>query len=275
MKRAADNLIFWQNIVRYVAMTVLVGILETLAMAQTPSDLSGVRNGSGARRLSDKQLQQVRENLIRKSGFVEMSFDEQGKLRLGNRQHTVGGSATARMLLMAAVDSTNFFELESHDRSNDVAFARIYEYQDRVIDNTGKRISDYKVQLDFDDFNQLSGSNEAKATFDLGIALLHELTHGVLKLQDTLDVDQIGECDAHVNQIRRELHLPERLYYQPTITIVRMGVGKQIVVAHLEFARLSAGQNTKYKLGWFPGKVSPNALNIAQLEQGLVKAHSR
>lgn len=256
-------------------ITVLVGILETLSLAQSIIDLSGIRNSSGSHRLSDKQLQQVRENLIRKSGFVEMSFDEQGKLTLGNRQHSVGGSATARLLLIAAVDSANLYELESHDRSNDVAFARIYEYQDRLIDNTGKFTTGYKVQVDFADFDQLSGANEAKATFDLGIALLHELTHGVLKLQDTLDASQIGECDAHVNQIRRELHLPERLYYQPNITIVQAGLNKRIVVAHLEFAEGSGGQTRKYRLGWFPAKVSPNANNIAQLEQGLVKAHSR
>lgn len=274
MKRTADNLFFWQNIFRSVMITFLVGLLETLALAQSLSYLSGIRNSSGSHRLSDKQLQQVRENLIRKSGFVEMSFDEQGKLKLGNRQHIVGGSATARLLLIAAVDNANSYELESHDHSNDVAFARIYEYQDRVFDNTGKLTTAYKVQVDFADFDQLSGANEAKATFDLGIALLHELTHGVLKLQDTLDASQIGECDAHVNQIRRELRLPERLYYQPNITVIRTGTGKRIVIAQLEFVEQSAGQNTRYKLGWFPAKVSPNANNIAQLEQGLVKAHS-
>ena len=83
MKRTAGNLIFWQTIVRSVAMTVLVGILEALAFAQTISDLSGVRNSTGMRRLTDKQLQQIRETLSQKSGFVELSFDSQGALTLG------------------------------------------------------------------------------------------------------------------------------------------------------------------------------------------------
>lgn len=272
MKRTADNSTFWQNAVISAMLTLLFGMLETLALAQTRDDLSGIRNGSGSLRLSDKQLQQVRETMKQKSGFAELSFDELGALTLGNRQHVVGGSATARALLIAAVDSDNLYELENHDRSADVAFAQLYESEDRLIGPTGKHMIIYKVRLDFADFNHLSGANEAKAAFDLGIALLHELTHGVLKLKDTQEIDQIGECDAHINQIRRELNLPERLYYEPKITVVRISTGKRLVVAHLEFVERSAGQNAKYKLGWFPANVSPNARSIAQLEQGLAKA---
>jgi hypothetical protein len=67
----------------------------------------GVRNSTGAQRLNPAQLQQVRDSLRRKSGFVELDFDAEGALTLGDRQHIEGGSATARALLIAAVESVN------------------------------------------------------------------------------------------------------------------------------------------------------------------------
>lgn len=272
MKRTAGSLIFWQTIVRSVAMTMLVGILEALALAQTLSDLTGIRNSSGQRRLSDKQLQQIREALSQKSGFVELCFDSQGSLTLGNRQHVVGGSATARELLVAAVDSVNLYELENHDRSEFVAFAQIYERGDRVISQTGQQSIVYQLQIDFADFNQLGGDREARASFDIGIALMHELVHGVMKLQDPQGMNQIGECDAYINQIRRELRLPERLYYHPIVTTVKTGLNKIIIVAQLEFVETNSERGGKYKLGWLAANVSPKARNVAELQIGMKKA---
>ena len=277
MKRTADNSNFWQNVVRFAALALLFGALAGLASAQSHAaqPLTGVRNSSGWQRLSEKQLQQVRESLSQKSGFMELRFDHQGALTLGNRQRIAGGSATARALLIAAVDSENLYELESHERSADVAFARIHESADRFIGETGKRMTIFQVKIDFDDFNQLGGDREAKASFEIGIALMHELVHGVLKLQDPQDVNQIGECDAHVNQIRRELQLPERLYYVPGISVVQVSDGRRIVSARLEFVERKSGLITKYQLSWLPGNVSPNARNIAQLQQGLAMARRR
>lgn len=272
MKRTADNSNFWQRIVRSAALTLLLGGFAGSTSAQS---LTGIRNSSGWQRLSEKQLQQVRENLSRKSGFAELGFDRQGALTLGNRQRVDGGSATARALLTAAADSQNLYELENHDHSDDVAFARIHESADRQIDASAKRTTIFLVQIDFADFNKLSGDREAKASFDLGIALLHELTHGVLKLQDPQDTNEIGECDAHVNQMRRELQLPERLYYQPGISVVQVADGRRIVTARLGFVERKAGQVVKYQLSWLPGNVSPSARNIAQLQQGLAMARRR
>lgn len=87
--------------------------------------ISGVRNSTGALRLNAAQLQQVQASLRQKSGFAELGFDEQGTLTLGNRQHLAGGSATVRALLIAAVDGANRYELESHEHSPEVAFARL------------------------------------------------------------------------------------------------------------------------------------------------------
>ncbi|MEK7831510.1 MAG: hypothetical protein AAB401_10525 [Acidobacteriota bacterium] len=278
MKRTADNTNFWsnvgQNIARF-AVLALLAVALTYSVSAQSEPLTGVRNSSGFRQLNEKQLQQVRESLGRKSGFTELNFDRQGALTLGNRPQVSGGSATARALLIAAVDSQNLYELENHDHSADVAFARIYESGDHLIGATGKRMTIFQVQIDFADFNQLGGDREAKASFDIGIALLHELVHGVLKLQDPQDANQIGDCDAHINQMRRELQLPERLYYHPGITVAQIGDGRRIVSARLEFVGRKAEQTVKYQLSWLPANVSPNARNIAQLQQGLAMARRR
>ncbi|MGH9844309.1 MAG: hypothetical protein ACREEM_36765 [Blastocatellia bacterium] len=280
MNCTADNSINRHYNIRSFALALLLGELALTALAAPRAAVqpTGVRNSSGPQRLNEKQLQQAQESLRHKSGLVELGFDEQGALVLGNRQHIRGGSATARALLIAAVDSRNLYELESHERSPEVAFARIYESEDRLIAETGQRLTIYQVQIDFADFSRLSGAREAKAAFDIGIALLHELVHGVLKLPDPQSADQIGDCDAHVNQMRRELQLPERLYYQPGITVVRSSDGRGIVCARLEFVERQAGQaepSAKYQLTWLPSQVSPNAQNIAGLQQGLLASKRR
>jgi hypothetical protein len=143
MNCTADNSINRHYSIRSFALALLLGALALTALA-TPhvaAQPTGVRNSSGPRRLNEKQLQQVQESLRRKSGFVELGFDEQGALTLGNRQHIRGGSATARALLIAALDSPNLYELESHERSPEVAFARIDESEDRLIGETGQRLT--------------------------------------------------------------------------------------------------------------------------------------
>ncbi len=267
---------------KQIAFTVvLVAAFATVTNAQSPNDFasSRVRNSRSPLRLNEKQLQMVRDSLRHKSGFVELGFDQQGVLMLGNREHVVGGSATARVLLVQAVDSTNLYELESHESSPEIAFARIDEGEDRKVGETGQRLTIYRVQLDFADFERLSGAREAKAAFEIGLALLHELAHGVLKLQDPRgDMNQIGECDAHVNQMRRELRLPERLLYHPNMSVVQPRDGKRIVSASLTFvarAEANAQPSATCLLNWQPSQVSPNARNIAGLQHGLLMAKNR
>jgi hypothetical protein len=279
MNCTADNSINRHHSIRSFALALLLGALALTALAipRVAAQPTGVRNSSGSRRLNEKQLQQVQESLRRKSGFMELGFDEQGALTLGNRQRAQGGSATARALLIAAVDSANLYELESHERSPEVAFAQLYESADRLSGETGKRTTVYQAQLDFADFDQLDGAREAKASFDIGIALLHELVHGVLKLKDPQGADQIGECDAHVNQMRRELQLPERLYYHPGISVTRT-TGRNTVCARLVFverATANAQPSAKYSLSWLASQVAPNARNIAGLQQGLLAPKRR
>ncbi|MBI1765263.1 MAG: hypothetical protein HYR56_27940 [Acidobacteria bacterium] len=272
MTRTTKHSIFWSLAVQSAALLLLVGALSVAVSAQpnTTRQPTGVRNSCGARRLNANQLQVIQQTLRQKTGFSELAFDAQGGLTLGDRQHLTGGSATARALLVAAVESANLYELESHENSPAVAFARINETEDKVIGEDRQRVTIFQVQLDFADFDRLGGAREAKASFDVGIALLHELVHGVLNLTDPRsDLAEIGPCDARVNQMRRELQLPERLYYHPNIAVVQIKMGT-IVVASLEFIGGQAQATAKYRLSWRADQVSPAARNIAQLQQGLV-----
>src|SRR5574341_816730 len=160
--RTADNSLNGHRNLQLFALALLLGALSFTALANpVDSHPAGVRNSAGPRRLNERQLQTLQESLRQKTGFVELEFDRQGALVLGNRQNIAGGSATARALLAAAVDSANLYELESHERSPKVAFARFQEIEDRLIGATGQRTSIYQVQLDFADFDYLSGAREA------------------------------------------------------------------------------------------------------------------
>src|SRR5207253_9810726 len=115
--------------------------------------------------LKAKQLAAVLESLRAKTGFLEMRFDEQGFLTLGDRSRIAGGSTSARALLVATVDGKKAITLENHDHSASVAFARTGSpiiYESRA---TGARIEVQPVEIDFSDFSQLEGQKEARAAF--------------------------------------------------------------------------------------------------------------
>ncbi|MDX2041041.1 MAG: hypothetical protein SF097_07325 [Acidobacteriota bacterium] len=178
----------------------------------------GIRNSPGERRLNVSQLGKVTDSLRNKTGFQEMRFDDAGFLVLGNRMNVVGGSASARELLIAAADSARAFELEAKSHSQEVAFAHITEGTAYSSFQTKVLIEVRQIRLDFADFKQLRGEREVIAAFDLGFAILHELAHGVLGLTDAVgETGQLGDCDGLINRMRRELNLPERQGYSARI----------------------------------------------------------
>lgn len=174
----------------------------------------GLRNSPSERALNAEQLGAALTSLRDKAGFLEMRFDENGFLTLGDRAKISGGSPTARALLEAAVRMPHAVDLESHPHSPLVAFGRLatpIAYQHYP---TGKRIDVFPLQIDFTDLSKLRGDNLALAAFDLGFVILHELGHAALGLRDAAgDPQGLGECEALINRIRRELNLPERQTY--------------------------------------------------------------
>ena len=224
----------------HLALLAIALCQLSLAAANDPLRYqNGLRNSPGERKLNPKQLAILLENLRQKTGFLEMQFDDTGFLNLGNRLKISGGSATARELLIAAVDRMRVIELECHDRSLLVAFARLAKPISYISHATGARIEAFPVEIDFNDFKHLRGDKAVLAAFDLGFVVLHELAHAALGLHDSSDgTAGPGECENHINRIRGELGLPERQNYVARTFINRsFPTGKSTQHAELFFAR--------------------------------------
>jgi len=227
---------------------------------------AGLRNSNGSRRLSASQLRKLAESLRQKTGFWELRFDGAGLLTLGDRTRIVGGSAAARELLIATVDGGVAIELEAHDNSPHVAFARITAGAVYTHFETQAPIEARQVQIDFSDFAELRGEREAMAAFDLGFAVLHELVHGVRGLHDAVgETAKLGECDELINRMRRELNLPERLGYSARTRAVLSGPAGEMRRAELVFARerMKSGRvrTKRFHLYWDAKRVAdaPNS----------------
>jgi hypothetical protein len=273
-----------QSICARCAQTVLalalVCALAPLASSDPLRFRPGLRNSAGKQRLSAPQLRMVLDSLRHKTGFLEMRFDESGFLTLGDRTRIAGGSATARALIIATVDGGQVFDLECHDHSLDIAFARLATGCNIHHGPTGARIEVRPLQLDFADFAQLLGNREALAAFDPGLAVLHELVHGVLHLHDAVnDTTRLGECDEHVNRMRHELQMPERQHYSPTLRMVKVSGSAGMNVAELLFVRVggesSRAKAEKFYVRWDVEKVSIINLTSSRGDRGAMVAAAR
>jgi hypothetical protein len=197
----------------------------------------GLRNSPGVRKLNAKQLDAVLASLRDKAGLIEMRFDENGFLTLGDQTKFSGGSAVARALLDAAATMGHAVDLESHMYSSKVAFARLAEPSAYQNYSSGAKIDVFPLEIDFSDFSRLRGDRPALAAFDLGFVILHELGHAALGLRDAAgDPQGPGECEALINRIRRELNLPERQTY---VAQTHTGVAMTPTFGSTKFAELT------------------------------------
>ncbi len=174
----------------------------------------GLRNSFVGRQLDETELNLTLTQLQRKTGFTGMRFDEAGFLTIGDRSQIRGGSAAARKLLLDAVDGKQSINLQSHNRSARVIFARVGASSKTICWSTNSQIAIAPIEIDFADFKHLRGDGEAVEAFDPGFAILHELCHVVLNLHDpTPGLEAPGDCESYVNRVRRELGMPERVQY--------------------------------------------------------------
>lgn len=192
--------------------TWLVGILLLFLSA----NLSAQQNRSNVvcrEELSPAHREELAGNLRTITGLPELQFDAAGLLREGSRQ-AAGGSASARELLANSIHGKSVTVIEDASKRADVAFARVIpgKWKGSVADNPPV----FVVQIDFADFDQLVGDARALAAFNVGWGLLHELDHVVDDSLDAAALGETGECEAHINQMRRECGLPERADYFST-----------------------------------------------------------
>src|SRR5215468_7124540 len=112
-------------IVAYFAATCAM-LPQTRAASGDPFRYrGGLRNSPGNHKLNVRQLGAVLTSLRDKTGLLEIRFDENGFLTLGDQTKFSGGSATARALLNATASLPHAVDLESHMYAPEVAFARL------------------------------------------------------------------------------------------------------------------------------------------------------
>ena len=141
------------------------------------------------------------------TGWSNLSFNSDGALTVGETPAR-GGSKGARDLLNKTFSGKRVILFEDASSRKDVVFCRVA---------LGKLDSlpaaeVYVVLIDFDDFRQVTGDKQARAAFDVGWAVLHEIDHVVEDSEDPKN-DVPGDCEAHINRMRRELGLPVRNSY--------------------------------------------------------------
>jgi hypothetical protein len=144
------------------------------------------------------------------TGWPEINFDRDGALQLGNKPATQGSPA-ARELISQAVLGNNLVVLEDASNRQDVVFSRVVP--GRWINTSRDNPPAYVILIDFADFDHLIGDKAALKAFDVGWAFLHEVDHVVNDSPDSATLQDTGECEAHINQMRRECDVPLRTEY--------------------------------------------------------------
>jgi hypothetical protein len=192
--------------------------------------------------------------LRRITGWADLGFDEGGSLRPGNR-NPAGGSEAARNLLTQALSGSNILILEDASNRADVVFSE-------VVPGRWKEISfqappAYVVRIDFSDFDHLMGDQPALDAFDVGWGLLHEIDHIVNDSVDSEVLGRAGDCEDHLNQMRRELHLPERADYFFTFFPHSQESGFSTRLVRLAFNQKESASNKhrRYWLIWDANQV--------------------
>ncbi|MBC8030685.1 MAG: hypothetical protein H7Z16_11285 [Pyrinomonadaceae bacterium] len=160
--------------------------------------------------ISNVRRQELAGKLRKITGWSDLDFDPSGGLHGGHGSAT-GGSKTAREFLAGVMRGPAVVVLEDASKNPDVAFCRVNPAR-WTKDAEGKPAA-YVVQIDFSDFEQVTGDERALEAFDVGWGLLHELDHVVNDSPDANSLGEAGECEDHINQMRSECNLPQRADY--------------------------------------------------------------
>ena len=203
------------------------------------------------------------ELLVRLSaitGWADLKFDTHGALRWSNEEVN-GGSKSARGLLSQAASGGDLIILEDASSRSDVAFCRVVPGRWLGSDQHGIRA--FVVLIDFNDFNQISGDQQARAAFDVGWAVLHELHHVVNDSQDAQSIGEVGACERDINKMRFELGLPLRAtyYFSPLPAKVNPEFQSRLVRLAFEKHDATANRTRRYWLIW-------DATTVGGLVQG-------
>jgi len=188
-----------------VIKVIALLILTAIPVVASTSDRVVVRDS-----VSTANRDDLADRLRAITGWSDLDFSDEGALQITNT-NAATGSKSARDLLSRAVSGDRVILFEDASSRKDVAFCNVV---------LGKFVRDlpidadvYVVQIDFDDFRRVTGDKQARAAFDVGWAVLHEIDHVVYESQDPRHDTSAGDCETHINKMRRELGLPVRNSY--------------------------------------------------------------
>lgn len=211
-----------------------------------------------------------REQLVNKlrkiTGWTRLVFAGDGALSF-EANEVSKGSQSARSLIAEALTGRNVIVLEDASSRSDVAFCRVVP--GRWTNGNTAGLDAYVIQIDFTDFEQIVGDNEARRAFDAGWAVLHELDHVVMNSADTDVNDHVGECEAHINKMREELGLPLRASYFFTASTLKADPNFNTRFVRLPFEQIdpSSRRLKRYWLTWdftVVGGVPPSLNRVAR-----------
>jgi hypothetical protein len=140
--------------------------------------------------------------------------------------------------------------IEDASSRRDVAFCRVVPA--RWLTESGSKSPAFVVLIDFADFLQILGDDEARAAFNVGWGFLHELDHVVADSKDAAEQERLGECETHINAMRREIGLPQRVDYFFTESSLRTdpNFGARLVRLAFEQYDRNKMRTKRYWLIW-------------------------
>lgn len=184
-----------------------LSVCVVLIACTSPVFASSTDNIVVRQNVSKSNREELAQRLRTITGWSNLNFDSDGALTTGDAQAR-GGSKAARDLLNKTFSGQRVILFEDASSRKDVVFCRVVLGKlDRLPD-----AEVYIVLIDFADFRRVTGDKQARAAFDVGWAALHEIDHVVEDSADPKD-DVAGDCEAHINGMRRELGLPIRNSY--------------------------------------------------------------
>ena len=182
-------------------------VCVVLLVCTSPVFASGTDNIVVRQNVSQSDREELAQRLRTITGWSSLSFNGDGALSIGDSSAR-SGSKSARDLLSKTFSGKRVILFEDATSRKDVVFCRVVLGKlDRL-----PAAEVHVVLIDFADFRQVTGDKQARAAFDVGWAVLHEIDHVVEDSEDPQD-NVPGDCESHINRMRRELGLPVRNSY--------------------------------------------------------------
>ena len=232
---------------RMQKVLLVFGCLSASALSTFAAD--GVSRVMLKPEVSRSHREELVASLRAITGLTNLRFDATGALRLDGVV-AARGSESARLLLSQALKGPNVIIIEDASSRSDVGFARVV--RGRWLRGDSMNPPAFVVFIDFTDFRRLSGDAEARAAFDVGWGLLHEIDHVVRDSEDAQDQTAIGECEDHINRMRLELGLPVRVDYFFSRAYLKADANFSARYVRLSFERRDelSLQTKRYWLVW-------------------------